>query len=520
MKQARLEVFGSLLDGFAQACINLGIVAGLEAKELVSNINPSEWYPLEHFYKVQQFILQYYDDSSEILETVGTTMMNGWYHHGPGKDLVIDGPDFLKFQSGSDGYLSVIRGPNEIVGRFELLYIDRENGTAKIHSTTPFDRDLERGVILGGVSAPGDVDFITVENQSESDDIFNIRYHQSDPVLIQSIKSSFAKESAESLDFDNKANKTLHWMYKSLEQKFEKGNRFWQATNKSLSKAYQKIETQSEETSEVFYKAGMADAISDVMHHVGNSINSLSTSTDFLRRINRHSKAKEIKRINELLLEHSDNLAEFLTEDDKGVKIIDYFKIITESLEDEVTKSSSELSRVSEGLEEIRKYLVTQQVFAEAKNLNEEFNLIDVIEGVLRMQSGFLRKNQIRIEKSYADDTLLAVCGHKSKLISVLIEICKNSADAMKSVTKRERVFKVDPSRHKDRVVLQISDTGTGIPKKDIAKVFSQGFTTKQNRHGFGLHNCANYISQMGGTIEISETQRNKGTTVTITFQS
>ena len=81
-----------------------------------------------------------------------------------GKALVKRGVDFLYFQSGSQGYASVVKGPKDQVGSFDLEQIDEAQGQAIIHSTDPFNKDLERGVIIGGLSAPGDLDFIDVDN--------------------------------------------------------------------------------------------------------------------------------------------------------------------------------------------------------------------------------------------------------------------------------------------------------------------------------------------------------------------
>jgi hypothetical protein len=61
----------------------------------------------------------------------------------------------------------VVVGPEKLVGSFNLEEIDEANGKAVIHSTTPFNKDLERGVIIGGMSAPGDLDYIDVKNDED-----------------------------------------------------------------------------------------------------------------------------------------------------------------------------------------------------------------------------------------------------------------------------------------------------------------------------------------------------------------
>jgi signal transduction histidine kinase len=50
-------------------------------------------------------------------------------------------------------------------------------------------------------------------------------------------------------------------------------------------------------------------------------------------------------------------------------------------------------------------------------------------------------------------------------------------------------------------VVINIRDTGIGIAPENLTRIFSHGFTTRKNGHGFGLHSAALAAQQMGGRI-------------------
>ncbi|MDX9720572.1 MAG: hypothetical protein RBU37_07485 [Myxococcota bacterium] len=172
----QLLVHGSTLLGFAQACKNLSIVAGSRASSLINAIDLHQLYPFERLRELERLVIESYIDSAPILERVGQEMMLLWYHEGPGKAFVRDGADFLTFQSGSQGYASVVHGPKELVGSFDLLSLDRERGKALVKSTTPFQKDLERGVLLGGISAPKDLDYIDVDNSADPQ-LFHVTFH-------------------------------------------------------------------------------------------------------------------------------------------------------------------------------------------------------------------------------------------------------------------------------------------------------------------------------------------------------
>jgi signal transduction histidine kinase len=52
-----------------------------------------------------------------------------------------------------------------------------------------------------------------------------------------------------------------------------------------------------------------------------------------------------------------------------------------------------------------------------------------------------------------------------------------------------------------DRVKISVSDNGVGIAPENLVKIFTHGFTTKRDGHGFGLHSCANAAKEMGGSL-------------------
>ncbi|MCB9761467.1 MAG: hypothetical protein H6739_16610 [Alphaproteobacteria bacterium] len=158
----QLKVFGALLAGYAQACVNLNIVTGGRGIELTQGIEVNQWYPYSRLKELEELVIQSYADNAPILERVGIEMMQAWFHFGPGREIVDHGLGFLDYQTGSAGYASVVSGPPEYVGAFSLLEVNKDAGRARIHSTTPLNRDMERGVIIGGMSAPGDLDFVDV----------------------------------------------------------------------------------------------------------------------------------------------------------------------------------------------------------------------------------------------------------------------------------------------------------------------------------------------------------------------
>lgn len=65
-----------------------------------------------------------------------------------------------------------------------------------------------------------------------------------------------------------------------------------------------------------------------------------------------------------------------------------------------------------------------------------------------------------------------------------------------------------------DLVIIEVVDSGNGIPSENLDKIFDPLFTTKQRGTGLGLSSCKNIIEQHGGTISV----KNAPTTFTITM--
>ncbi len=70
----------------------------------------------------------------------------------------------------------------------------------------------------------------------------------------------------------------------------------------------------------------------------------------------------------------------------------------------------------------------------------------------------------------------------------------------------------VTVSTDSDFVIIQVRDSGPGIPKENLEKIFEPMFTTKKTGTGLGLVICKSIVEQHGGSISVS----NKPTKFTI----
>jgi PAS domain S-box-containing protein len=88
------------------------------------------------------------------------------------------------------------------------------------------------------------------------------------------------------------------------------------------------------------------------------------------------------------------------------------------------------------------------------------------------------------------------------------------ATNAIQAMPKRGRLTIRARSRG-DSIILTVEDTGSGIPRKNLTKVFSPFFTTKAKGQGLGLSVCKRLVEAQGGAITVRSKPR-KGTTFTI----
>ena len=95
----------------------------------------------------------------------------------------------------------------------------------------------------------------------------------------------------------------------------------------------------------------------------------------------------------------------------------------------------------------------------------------------------------------------------------VIENLCKNAVDAMEGSGKISLTL-TDEAKH---VIIEVSDNGKGIRKKDIKNVFKPGFTTKQRGWGLGLSLAKRIVEEYHkGRIYVKVSELGKGTTFRI----
>lgn len=141
-----------------------------------------------------------------------------------------------------------------------------------------------------------------------------------------------------------------------------------------------------------------------------------------------------------------------------------------------------------------------------------ETNLADVLAEVLRFQQRELADRGIAIEAETPAD-LPPVMADRNQLKQVFFNLTKNAMEAMKPGGK----LKIKSRADDDAVFLLFGDSGTGIKREDLVRVFQPYHTTKPGGHGLGLMIVQRIMREHGGQVGL-ESKEGVGTVVTLQF--
>ncbi|ROM13555.1 histidine kinase [Pseudomonas protegens] len=262
-------------------------------------------------------------------------------------------------------------------------------------------------------------------------------------------------------------------------------------------------------------QAGMAEIATNVLHNVGNVLNSVNICSEVLSRTLRSSKAQGLGKAMQLINQHQDDLGRFFTEDDKGKLLPGYLNQLVEAIATEQQGMGEELAQLARSVDHIKEIVATQQSYAGASRLIEPLRVAELIEDALRMNSGALARHQVTVVKDYGP--LPPVMGDKHRMLLILINLISNAKYAMSNLDDHSRTLTLS-ARVLDGQTLSISvkDEGEGIPAENLTRIFSHGFTTRKDGHGFGLHSCALAAMEMGGQLNVHSDGPGLGATFTL----
>jgi PAS domain S-box-containing protein len=169
-----------------------------------------------------------------------------------------------------------------------------------------------------------------------------------------------------------------------------------------------------------------------------------------------------------------------------------------------------------EGARRVRSIVRDLKTFSRADE--DDRSVLDVhelLDTSIRMAGNQIR-HRARLVKDYGSIPAVEASG---KLGQVFVNLIVNAAQAIPEGHADENEIRVSTRQDGDRVLVEVTDTGCGIPEAYLAQIFEPFFTTKPPGEGtgLGLSICQGIVQRLGGAIAV-ESRVGKGTTFRVSL--
>jgi len=263
-------------------------------------------------------------------------------------------------------------------------------------------------------------------------------------------------------------------------------------------------------------RSGMADVATGVLHGIGNALNSVSVSVDALEGAVRQSRIAGLTKVARLLGEHRGDLVGFAATAQARL-LPEYLTAATARLEDERSSLAGELAVLRRHVEHIKQAVDTQQLYAHAPVVSEATSLAAVVDEAIAANLVHHADRGIAIERDYAAVPEAELDRHKLlQVVSGLIDHAWHAVAGAPGASQRIAI-RVRPLDD-DRAAIEVEDTGRGIARDDLTRIFSHELAARTAHHGLDLHETACAAAELRATLRAASDGPGRGACLTLTL--
>ncbi|MFY0570328.1 ATP-binding protein [Archangium lansingense] len=262
-------------------------------------------------------------------------------------------------------------------------------------------------------------------------------------------------------------------------------------------------------------QAGMAEIATNVLHNVGNVLNSVYTASQLARDRVSGLRLEHVSKVATLLDEHQADLTTFLTQDERGRNAMPFLNKLGQNLVKDRQEILVLLEDVGRYTEHIGDIVKVQQNHARTPRLHEPVHLSALVDDALRINAAALTRHRVKEVRQLC--FLSPVMTDKHKVLMILVNLISNAKYAMDATPEDQRILTVKLELPvSDRARIEVHDKGMGISQEMLTRIFQYGFTTRRDGHGFGLHSSAVAAQELGGSLTVHSDGPGRGATFSL----
>jgi len=261
-------------------------------------------------------------------------------------------------------------------------------------------------------------------------------------------------------------------------------------------------------------QAGMAEVATSVLHNVGNVLNSVNISATLAINGLRKSECANLAKVSVLLEENSADLGNFMMHDRRGRQLPGFIQLLSQTLAHEQESAVSELVSLCKNIDHIKDIVMKQQSYAKISGVAEVVEVVDLVEDSLYMNAAGLTRHDVELVRDF--EKVPPVNLDKHKVLQILVNLIRNAKYACDDTSREDKRMTVRVANGEGGIQISVIDNGVGIPPENLTRIFSHGFTTRKEGHGFGLHSGALAAKELGGRLTAHSDGPGKGATFTL----
>ncbi|TWU41224.1 Sensor histidine kinase TmoS [Novipirellula aureliae] len=261
-------------------------------------------------------------------------------------------------------------------------------------------------------------------------------------------------------------------------------------------------------------QAGMAEVATGVLHNVGNVLNSVNVSATFVTEKLENSCVSSLVKASDVISEHQEDLAAFLTTDERGKSFPRFLKELATNLSQQRDMQLEELRSLVKNIEHVKEIVSMQQVYAKPLGNMQAVDLVTLAKDALKLNDTTMMRHNVDVACEFND--IPPIVTDKHQVLQILVNLISNAKAALCETDRTDKETILRITTDETRVYVSVQDNGVGIPKENLSKVFANGFTTKKDGHGFGLHTSALAAQKLGGSLSVQSDGPGQGATFTL----
>ncbi|WP_428269639.1 sensor histidine kinase [Haliangium sp.] len=265
-----------------------------------------------------------------------------------------------------------------------------------------------------------------------------------------------------------------------------------------------------EELAQASREAGMSAVATEVLHTVGNVLNSVGVSASMMQAEVTRMRSVNLERAVALMEEHRDDLPAFLQQDPRGRRVLELLSALAVHFSERERLLAGEGGALKDGVEQLARVLRAQHTYARQGSVGELCTVADLVDVAMSLQAPSWSRHGITVERHLEE--LPALVTDRNRVIEILVNLIGNARHALESCDHPDKRLALwgEPVGE-DRVRIVVEDNGVGIAPEAMPKLFELGFTTKADGTGLGLHAGANAAHHLGGRLSCESEGPGKG---------